>query len=222
MNLYQSLFTTFYNILQYYDRDKLIPIFGINGKPRGASLTSGFFPLEKRFEKNFAKTAKELNEIYERNINDVNPGDDTGITTSFFELLCISKREYKVNELNYFIAVYFIRNDIEDFDILVHSLKDLSSSPLSMILIGVGESDEDFQGIRHKLVKARSEFMKNSCFFFYCDLRKYESIEEFCYVCLNHLPTEILKFYLNTELNLPQKKKMSYNDYLRKSKISRF
>lgn len=226
-NLFQSLFTNFYNILHYYDRDKKIPIFGINGKPFNSNLTSGFFPLTKDFNNCFAECEKELNEIYENSIKYIKPGDigESRITNSIFSLLETSKEEFKMNELNYFIAVYILKNDLDDLDILVHSLKGLAEYPLSVILVGVGKIEEKFKNLKEKLEDFSKEFeRKISCFFFYFDEKEFDNFEDFCSVCVNHLPNEILKFYQQKNFKMDERIiPMSRDEFLRKKKrISRF
>lgn len=222
MNLYQSLCTNFYNILHYYDRDRLIPIFGINGQPYESKITKQFFPLRETLKESFSKNVMGLNEIYEKSVNHIKEGDEMVVTPSIFKLLETSRKEFKYNILNYFIAIYVIRNQMEDLDMLIHSFKDLSSEPLSVVIIGIGESEEEFMDLKLRLKETQTDFCKKSILFFFYNSSKYENIEDFCYSCLNHLPQEILKFYLELDFEIPFKPTINYSDFIRKSKISKF
>jgi len=215
-NIYQSMTQSFLEILQYYDRDKLVPLFGLAGVPEGNSSPSDFFPLVKGV---IGSTIKEQHEIYEKGVKKIRDGMGLKLMKSLVEIRNMNEAEFNNDPMNYTIALYFVRNEIEDLEFLECALKDFSKSALSILIIGLGDSPNRFKEVQKRIDRfnKNDDFEgKRSCHFFYYDSSIYE-VKTFRRMVLGHLPIQINKFYQEMKIELKEKRKLNYDDFLKLS-----
>ena len=213
-NLYQKLTQSFLEILQYYDKDKLVPLFGLAGVSKEDTMPKDFFEL---VDNRIGSNIKEVQDIYEMGACQVRDGMALRLGPSLREIKRMSEREFSEDSMNYSVCVYFIRNGVEDLDEFKEFLGEFEDLALSVIIVGLGEDGERFEGVRkavemenRKLVGGRK---KSFVFEFFecgkCDVKRFRRM------VLSWLPEEIRKFYERRMIDLEEREELSYDQFLR-------
>ena len=140
MNEYQKAILSIGEILQDYDSDNKYPVYGFGGSINGA--TSHAFPLT------FDPTTPEVHgvqgilEAYANSFGFVSLSGPT----LFSEILQLTHRYTQANDCSqrnqqYTILLIITDGVINDMDATIKHIVDLSTEPLSIIIVGVGDAD---------------------------------------------------------------------------------
>lgn len=142
-NEYIQALTAVGEILQYYDSDKRIPVYGFGAKlPPNFSVTSHCFALNGNFFDPEVNGIPEVLDVYKSAINTVHFYGPT----IFNELIqtavqYASSVEVSQKRQQYFILLILTDGIINDIDHTIDEIVTAGEYPLSIIIVGVGNED---------------------------------------------------------------------------------
>ena len=136
------------DILQYYDSDKRVPVFGFGAKmPPYFDVVSHCFALNGDIFDPEVKGIDKVVEVYRRACKEVVFHGPTVLSHLLRRVAAIaSAREVVQDHQQYFILLLITDGNVNDMEATSHELVQASSLPLSIIIVGVG--DEDFEKMR--------------------------------------------------------------------------
>lgn len=136
------------DILQYYDSDKRIPVFGFGAKlPPYFDIVSHCFALNGDIFDPEVKGIDKVVETYRRSCKEVVFHGPTVLSHLLRRVTVIATaREVNQDQQQYFILLIITDGNVNDMEATTHELVAASSLPLSVIIVGVG--DEDFTKMR--------------------------------------------------------------------------
>ena len=127
------------SILGYYDADQLFPVFGFGGIPEGQNNTSDVFPLS--FSNDFnAHGVQQIIEFYRNALRKVSLSGPTNFAPMINNLIKIANDSMSSGAQTYFTFMIITDGAISDEDETVSAIVKASGLPISIIIIGVGES----------------------------------------------------------------------------------
>jgi hypothetical protein len=133
------------SILEVYDQDKQIPVFGFGAMfPKaGITQTSHCFPLTGDISNTHCNGIQSVNQVYINNM----PLLSFSGPTNFAPVINEAVMAVGQNMQGFFYSVLLILTDglICDIDDTINAIVDASRCPLSIIIVGVG--DEDFSAM---------------------------------------------------------------------------
>ncbi|CDW79754.1 UNKNOWN [Stylonychia lemnae] len=145
-NQYEMAITQVGSILECYDTDRMFPVFGFGGIPKfmGQNLVNHCFPLNGIYENPFVFSTAGILQLYRQNL----PGIELSGPTYFSHILnqitaIVKSRE---NEQIYNVLLILTDGEIHDMQQTKQILVEASKTPLSVIIIGVG--NENFTMMR--------------------------------------------------------------------------
>jgi hypothetical protein len=132
------------DILQYYDSDKKIPVYGFGAKlPASYTHVSHCFALNGNIFDPEVNGIPEVKEVYKKSLKQVILHGPT-IFSQLIEMASIyaSAKESSQEQQQYFILLILTDGIINDMELARDELVKASELPLSVIIVGIG--DEDF------------------------------------------------------------------------------
>ena len=199
-NSYERAIRACGNILAYYDSDQSYPLFGFGGVPKGKSSTDHAFPL------NFSSNpcVNGIDEIIDVYKNAVIESALSGPTN--FSPLINNLCEFvsKAPEGIYFVMMILTDGDISDMDETIDAIVNASKLPLSIIIIGVGNSSfnamNQLDGDEMPLTNSSGKCAERDIVQF-VPFSKYESdSSKLAEEVLRELPLQIEIYYRNKHL----------------------
>ena len=136
------------DILQYYDSDKRVPVFGFGAKlPPYFDIVSHCFALNGDIFDPEVKGIDKVVEAYRRSCKEVVFHGPTALSHLLRRVAAIAgAREVNQDQQQYFLLLIITDGNVNDMEATSHELVVASALPLSVIIVGVG--DEDFSKMR--------------------------------------------------------------------------
>lgn len=127
-------------ILQYYDSDKKIPVFGFGAKlPPDFKHISHCFALNKDIFDPEVKGIAQVVEVYKRTCKEVTFHGPTMFSSLIHMAACYaSSRPVTQESQQYYILLILTDGIINDMDATLNEIVEASVLPMSIIIVGVG------------------------------------------------------------------------------------
>lgn len=147
-NEYVEAISAVGGILQYYDSDKLIPVFGFGAKlPPYHDIVSHCFALNGNIFSPEIKTIEGVLKEYRRAVNEVVFHGPTVFSQLLRTVIAYAEaKEVSQQSQQYFILLIITDGVINDKHSTVHEIVRASALPISIIIVGVG--DENFEAMK--------------------------------------------------------------------------
>ena len=129
------------DIVAKYDFDQKFPAYGFGGKFYGNNKASHCFPLNKNPDDPEIKGIDGILEVYREVLNNTELYGETYFHYIIDNLNKIVKQEIKDDKNIYNILMILTDGIINDMDKTIDSLVEASFLPISVIIIGIGDSD---------------------------------------------------------------------------------
>lgn len=137
-NQYERAIWEVGTILEAYDTDKLFPVFGFGGIPRGGNSVNHAFPLTFDMNNPFVLGVQGILDSYHAALKSVALSGPTLFHYIIDNLINISRNSFpKV----YNVLLILTDGAIMDMDETIKSIIVASALPISIIIVGVGNSD---------------------------------------------------------------------------------
>lgn len=143
VNEYIEAISAVGDILQYYDSDKKIPVFGFGAKlPPSFTHVSHCFALNGNVFDPEVQGIDEVIAVYRKSCQDVHFHGPT-IFSHIIHMTAECARRAQVTQENqrYFLLLIITDGIINDMEATVNEIVEASSLPLSIIIVGVGNED---------------------------------------------------------------------------------
>ena len=193
-NQYERAIYACGSILAYYDYDQLFPCFGFGAKYKEQTLQAFNLNLKNDPNINFIQG---IIEEYHKALSVVNLWGPTYFSPIIKNMNKLIKNEN--NRLKYHILMILTDGMIDDMDDTIEELVESSFLPLSVIIIGVGQTDfssmveldaDENALINSKGVKAERDLVQ------FVPFLKYESNPELlANEVLAEIPKQIIEYY---------------------------
>ncbi|CAG8512474.1 11886_t:CDS:10 [Ambispora gerdemannii] len=170
-NDYQKTIRSVGAILQAYDHDKKIPVYGFGGKFGG--VLSHAYPLNGDFKNPEVKGVEGILAAYLQTINNV----ELYGPTNFSPIIKQTADTVRQNLASGRDNVYYILLIITDMDTTVRTIVEASSLPFSIVIVGVGNAnftamhdlDADYTALEANNKKAERDIVQ------FVAMREFES-----------------------------------------------
>ena len=208
-NDYEKAIISCWRIIAPYDFDKLFPVYGFGGIPLGpGNLTNS---VSHCFNINFKKdpNIQGINNIittYRQSLGKVTLAGPTYFSPVINQV--IRKINYdlknKQKENHYYILLILTDGVINDMTQTCDKIVEASYLPLSIIIVGIGNSDfslmEILDGDKYHLKNSRGELRKRDIVQFvkFEDFKKHNAIDygtDLTEQVLKEIPTQIEEYY---------------------------
>ncbi|OMJ92020.1 hypothetical protein SteCoe_5339 [Stentor coeruleus] len=126
------------SILETYDSDKKISVYGFGGKPPGESL-SQCFPLTGDSSCPYVNGTSGILKIYQSSKDKISQSITGDLHYIIDETILAASSISSNNE--YFILLILTNGEISDIDQTINSIVKASGLPISIIILGIGNSD---------------------------------------------------------------------------------
>lgn len=163
VNEYMQAISAVGDILQYYDSDKKIPVFGFGAKlPPSFTHVSHCFALNGNIFDPEVQGIEEVVSVYRKSCQDVHFHGPT-IFSHIIHMTaeCAARAQVTQDNQRYFLLLIITDGIINDMEATVHEIVEASSLPLSIIIVGVGNEDfsmmKDLDSDDKKLVSRTSK-----------------------------------------------------------------
>lgn len=124
-------------MIQNYDIDKQIPVFGFGGKYQGH--VSHCFPLTGDEQNPFVFAVQGVMKIYQESIHKYPLHGPTNFSPLIRRAIQISRQEGNI--MSYLILAIFTDGIICDMPETISAIVEASYFPISIIIVGVGKED---------------------------------------------------------------------------------
>ncbi|CAI2192152.1 2782_t:CDS:10 [Funneliformis geosporum] len=138
-NDYQQAIRSVGTILEKYDSDKMIPVYGFGGKFNGN--LSHTYPLNDNFENPEVFGVDGIMEVYRKTINNVVLDGPTNFSPIINHTAATIKSEISKGEDVYYILLIITDGVITDMDTTIRAIVRARKLPLSIVIVGIGEAD---------------------------------------------------------------------------------
>lgn len=144
-NPYQQVIRGVGNILEYYDDDNMIPVYGFGAKSKayGMKSVSHCFPVSGNLKNAFAKRISGVLEVYEKALPNLEFRGPTYFSPIIKGIASTVKNRFKKDPMAYCILLIVTDGLISDFDETVEAIVHASEYPISILIVGVGDEDFD-------------------------------------------------------------------------------
>lgn len=149
-NEYETAIRSVGDILASYDTDQLFPVFGFGAKlPPDYSAPSNLFSLTEdsivpdavQLQEQFCYTIDGVLNAYRNALYNVRLSGPTAFAQIVQAAADHARRESRENEQSYTILLILTDGVINDLDATLNAMFQASSSPLSIVIIGIGDAD---------------------------------------------------------------------------------
>ena len=140
-NQYERAIWEVGNILAAYDSDRLFPVFGFGGVPRGEAKANHCFALNRDESNPYVGGVDGVLNLYRASLANVSLSGPT----LFHHLIdkTISVASSTPPHTNYYVLLILTDGAIMDMPETIRSIVQASSLPLSIIIVGVGNAEFD-------------------------------------------------------------------------------
>lgn len=126
------------SILEAYDSDRNFPVYGFGGIPPGESLNQ-CFPLTGDPSSPYVNGAKGILKIYHSAIGQISQSP-SGELHYIIDETILAASSIQSNDA-YFVLLILTNGEISDIDQTINSIVKASALPISIIILGIGNSN---------------------------------------------------------------------------------
>ena len=138
-NQYERAIWEVGTILEAYDTDKMFPVFGFGGVPRGENQANHCFPLTFDRSNPYVQGVSGILDAYHRSLACVSLAGPT-LFQHIIDNTASVARSVPPNQV-YNVLLILTDGAIMDMDKTISSVVGASSLPMSIIIVGVGNAD---------------------------------------------------------------------------------
>jgi copine 1/2/3 len=133
LNPYEASIMNITEILEVYNKDKIIHLYGFGGIPKGRNKISHCFEL------GIASNTREALDIYRQTL----PTIQFSRPTNFNEIILKAQEmcENDQNPMSYYIVLILTDGDLHDYPETSTNIVNSCKYPLSFIIVGIGNAD---------------------------------------------------------------------------------
>jgi len=143
LNQYQSALKNVITVLEVFDTDKEIPLYGFGGlsPSLGIKQTSHCFPLTGDVNKTSVIGSDGVLELYQSTLGEIKLSGPTYFAPLINESIKHVQHGFKRGLYSYTILLILTDGSICDMEETISSIEKASKLPISIIIIGLGEED---------------------------------------------------------------------------------
>lgn len=143
MNQYQTAITKVFSVLEAYDTDKMIPVYGFGGmSPQlGYSSTSHMFPLNGDEENPFAYATQGVLDLYLESLPKIRLSGPTYFAPCINETIKAVRPDFEKGKYMYTTLLLLTDGTICDIEETFRAIEEAAKLPISIIIVGVGEEN---------------------------------------------------------------------------------
>ena len=143
-NQYLKVISALGSVLEYYDEDNMIPVYGFGAKSKkfGIKKVSHCFPVSGDIKKVFAKGIRGVLKIYKNAVPHLRMLGPTYFSPIVSGIAKSIKHKFEKDPNSYCLLMIITDGLICDMQDTIDAIVQSSKWPLSVLIIGVG--DEDF------------------------------------------------------------------------------
>ncbi|OMJ89294.1 hypothetical protein SteCoe_8591 [Stentor coeruleus] len=138
-NQYEQAIWEVGTILEVYDTDKLFPVFGFGGVPRGEHKANHCFPLTFDISNPYVQGVNGILQAYRNSLSLVSLSGPTLFNNVIRN--CMAVAQSTPPQAFYHILLILTDGAIMDMDETISCIVEASNLPMSIIIIGVGNAD---------------------------------------------------------------------------------
>ena len=145
LNQYQNAILQVFSVLEPYDTDKEIPVYGFGGMcpALGISTTSHCFPLTGDVENPTVRGVEGVLDLYQTAMSQLKLSGPTNFSPTILKTIEQVEGPFKNGEYSYTILLIITDGSISDKNETFRAVERAAKLPISIIIIGVG--DEKFE-----------------------------------------------------------------------------
>ncbi|GAB9476148.1 Copine [Globisporangium polare] len=141
-NQYQHAISATASILQEYDSDKMIPVYGFGGLPPGAPAVDHCFPLNLNPSNPEVFGAQGVLQLYTSSLPHIRLHGPTCFAPIIQQTMAIALSSADPRKQKYFVLLILTDGAIMDMPATIEALVQAANTvPLSIVIIGVGPAD---------------------------------------------------------------------------------
>ena len=142
-NQYQVALSKVFSVLEPYDTDKLIPVYGFGGMSPalGYNSTSHRFPLSGDEENPYAQGTQGVLDLYEEALPKLRLSGPTYFAPSIRQTIDQVREPFEKGEYSYTVLLLLTDGTICDIEETYKAIEEAAKLPISIIIIGVGDED---------------------------------------------------------------------------------
>ena len=145
LNPYISAIRSVSSVLEFYDFDREFPCYGFGAKLTKSSVVDHCFPLSGDDSSNFAVGTEGIIEQYRAKTPSMHFSGPTVFTNVVCRAASLAKSLSQTPKQKYVVLMIITDGTINDMDNCIDAIVSASKTPLSIIIVGVG--DDDFSGM---------------------------------------------------------------------------
>ena len=184
-NPYIEIIRGVQEVLQFYSNEQSFLAFGTGAIFREVNETSNFFSISGNIFRPRICNSSMLNECYKTTLFNINPSQDPKLAFFFKNLLNQFSFERDTCR-TYKVVIFACSQDLCDKEDLRLVLQQLNRYPLSIIFIGITQSNETYPVLKQLINELRLETDREFLSFGY-------SWETFC--LLDNISNQVLQFF---------------------------
>lgn len=202
MNQYQTAINKVFSVLEAYDTDKMIPVYGFGGMSPdlGYPSTSHMFPINGDKENPFAYATQGVLDLYLESLQKIRLSGPTYFAPCINETIQAVKPEFENGKYMYTTLLILTDGTICDIEDTFRAIEEAAKLPISIIIVGVGEEDysqmnildgdTELEGGKENDFKPCRDIVQ------FVPYRKFRNNPEgLCEEVLNEIPEQISYFY---------------------------
>lgn len=142
-NQYQNAISKVFSVLEPYDTDNQIPVygFGVMSPALGCTSTSHRFPLSGNEDDPYALGTQGVLDLYEEALPKMRLSGPTYFAPTINKTVENVKEAFEKGEYSYTVLLILTDGTICDIDDTYKAIEEAAKLPISIIIIGVGEED---------------------------------------------------------------------------------
>ena len=140
-NQYQSAIRDVGAIVIDYDDDKQVPAFGFGAKLPGQKDTNFCFPINFNPQNPFVASYEGVLQAYQNCVMQLEFSGPTNFAPILNEAISVVSQSFQQNKLSYMVFMILTDGLITDLQQTISCIVKASFLPMSIIIIGVGNSD---------------------------------------------------------------------------------
>lgn len=130
------------DILQYYDTDKKIPVYGFGAKlPPDFECVSHCFALNGNIFDPEVNGIEEVLEVYEQSVNSVSFYGPTVFSQMIETVISYASEDTTQENQQYYVLLILTDGIINDMEATIDAVIRASELPISIIIVGIGEEN---------------------------------------------------------------------------------
>lgn len=140
-NQYQNAIMQIFSVLQPYDTDKDIPVYGFGGMcpALGISTTSHCFPLTGDVTKPSVRGVDGVLNLYKNTMSQLKLSGPTNFSPTILKTIEQVEEAFKKGLFSYTILLMITDGSISDKNETFRAIERAAKLPISILIVGVGE-----------------------------------------------------------------------------------